>query len=76
VPEFQGRGIASIAVALAIEIARETKRRPAVHAFPSVDNPPSNGICRKVGFELLGEERFEYPKGHRMQCNDWRLLLG
>jgi hypothetical protein len=50
--------------------------RPAVHAFPSVDNPPSNGICRKVGFELLGEERFEYPKGHRMQCNDWRLLLG
>jgi hypothetical protein len=37
---------------------------------------PSNGICRRVGFELLGEERFEYPKGHWMQCNDWRLLLG
>ena len=76
VPEFQGRGIASVAVAQAVEVARETGRRPAVHAFPSADNAPSNGICRKVGFTLLGEERFEYPKGHWMQCNDWRLLLG
>ncbi|HKB34582.1 MAG TPA: GNAT family N-acetyltransferase [Candidatus Dormibacteraeota bacterium] len=76
VPEFQGRGIASVMVGLAVEVARETKRRPAVHAFPSLDNAPSNGICRRVGFELLGEERFEYPKGHWMQCNDWRLLLG
>jgi RimJ/RimL family protein N-acetyltransferase len=76
VPEFQGRGIASAMVGLAVEIARGTKRRAAVHAFPSVDNAPSNGICRRVGFELLGEVRFEYPKGHWMQCNDWRLLLG
>lgn len=76
VPEFQGRGVGSVAVRLAVEVARETKRRPAIHAFPSVDNAPSNGICRSVGFELLGEERVEYPKGHWMQCNDWRLLLG
>src|SRR5260370_42593811 len=76
VPEFQGRGIASVMGGLAVEVARETKRRPAVHAFPSLDNAPSNGICRRVGFELLGEERFEYPKGHWMRCNDWRLLLG
>ena len=75
VPEFQGRGIASVAVARAVEIVRATKRRSAVHAFPSVDNAASNGICRRVGFTLLGEERFEYPKGHWMQCNDWRLLL-
>jgi len=76
VPEFQGRGIASAMAGLAVEVARETARRATVHAFPSVDNAPSNGICRKVGFELLGEERFEYPKGHWMQCNDWRFLLG
>ncbi len=76
VPELQGRGIASVMVGLAAEVARETKRRPAVHAFPSVDNARSNGICRRVGFELFGEERFEYPKGHWMQCNDWRLWLG
>ena len=75
VPEFQGRGIASMAVAQAVEIARGTNRRPAIHAFPSVDNGPSNGICRKLGFELLGATQFEYPKGHWMQCNDWSLPL-
>jgi len=75
VPEFQGRGIASAAVAQAVQIARATNRRSAIHAFPNVDNGPSNGICRKLGFELLGEMQFEYPKGHWMQCNDWSLSL-
>ncbi len=75
VPEFQGRGIASAAVAQAVELARATNRREAIHAFPSVDNGPSNGICRKAGFELLGETHFEYPKGHWMRCNDWSLSL-
>ena len=75
VPEFQGRGIGFAMVAQAVEIARATKRRAAVHAFPSVDNPPSNAICRKAGFVLLGEVRFEYPQGHWMQCNDWRVSL-
>ena len=74
-PQYQGRGIASAAVAQAIEQARATSRRAAVHAFPSVDNAPSNGICRKLGFELLGECDFEYPPGHPMRCNDWRLSL-
>jgi len=74
-PQYQRRGIASAAVALAIELARETNRRAAVHTFPSIDNKPSNAICRKAGFTLLGEVRFEYPKGHWMQCNDWRLSL-
>ena len=75
VPEFQGRGIASAAVAQAVDIARATKRRPAIHAFPNVDNGPSNGICRKLGFELLGASQFEYPKGQWMQCNDWSVSL-
>ena len=70
-PEFQGRGIASAAVAQAVELARATKRRAAVHAFPSVENAPSNAICRKTGFTLRGEVQFEYPKDHWMQCNDW-----
>jgi RimJ/RimL family protein N-acetyltransferase len=74
-PEFQGRGIASAAVAQALELARATMRRKVVHAFPSVDNAPSNGICRRTGFELLGETEFEYPKGHWMRCNDWRFRL-
>lgn len=74
-PEYQGRGIASAAVAQAVGVARATGRRPAIHAFPSVDNAPSNAVCRKAGFTLLGEVRFEYPKGHWMQCHDWVISL-
>jgi regulator of RNase E activity RraB len=44
-----------------------------MHAFPNVDNAPSNAICHKLGFEFLEACEFEYPKGHLMICNDWRL---
>jgi RimJ/RimL family protein N-acetyltransferase len=44
-------------------------------AFPSVDNPPSNAICRKLGFTLLAAQEFEYPPGHLMRCNVWQLDL-
>ena len=74
-PEFQGRGIATRAMQLLIPIARAAQRHESMHAFPSVDNGPSNAICRKLGFERLGESEFEYPKGHWMQCNDWLLSL-
>lgn len=74
-PEFQGQGLATRAMQSVIPLARETGRHDEMHAFPSVDNPPSNAICRKLGFELLGEREFEYPKGHWMTCNDWRLSL-
>jgi RimJ/RimL family protein N-acetyltransferase len=74
-PEYQGRGLASAAVKQAIELARATGRRDAVHAFPSVENGPSNAICRKAGFELIRAVQFEYPKGHWMECNDWRIAL-
>ena len=49
--------------------------RRFVHAFPSVDNAPSNAVCRKTGFVLLGDYEFEYPPGSFMRCNDWRLDL-
>ena len=74
-PAFQGRGIASEATAQAIELARAERKHRFLHAFPSVDNAPSNAICRKLGFTLLGAEDFEYPPGHAMVCNDWRLEL-
>jgi RimJ/RimL family protein N-acetyltransferase len=75
VPECQGRGIAVAATAQAIELARHDDAHRLMHAFPSVDNAPSNAICRKLGFELLGPCEFEFPKGHFMTCNDWRLDL-
>ena len=75
VPEFQGRGIAVAATARAIELAKRDDEYRFMHAFPNVDNGPSNAICRKLGFELLEACEFEFPKGHWMTCNDWRLDL-
>jgi RimJ/RimL family protein N-acetyltransferase len=75
IPEFQGRGIAVAATAQAVEHARMEGGRSRLHAFPGVDNAPSNAICRKLGFELAGEIEFEYPPGSMMRCNDWRLDL-
>ena len=74
-PEFQGRGIAVAATAQAIELAHQDGKHAWMHAFPNVENAPSNAICRKLGFTLLGEQEFEYPKGHLMLCNDWQLDL-
>jgi len=74
-PEFQGRSLATTAMGMLIALARVADRHRFMHAFPSIDNGPSNAICRKLDFELLGECRFEYPKGHWMQCNDWRFTL-
>jgi RimJ/RimL family protein N-acetyltransferase len=75
IPAFQGRGIAAAATAQAIADARLERRHRFLHAFPSVDNPASNAICRKTGFTLLEECEIEYPKGHPMRVNDWRLDL-
>jgi RimJ/RimL family protein N-acetyltransferase len=75
VPEFQGCGIAVAAIAQAIELAKRDDKHRLMHAFPNVENAPSNAICRKLGFELLEACEFEFPKGHFMTCNDWRLDL-
>ena len=75
IPAFQGRGIARAAMALLLDRAREEATRPSMHAYPSVDNAPSNALCRGLGFSLKGPVEFEYPKGHLMRCNDWRLEL-
>lgn len=75
IPSAQGRGIARTATAQAIAAAAAERRHRFVHAFPAVDNAPSNAICRSLGFTLLGEGDFEYPPGNAMRCNDWRLEL-
>ena len=74
-PEFQGRGIATAGTAQAIAVARAEQMRRFLHAFPSVENPASNGICRKLGFTLVEACEFEFPPGQFMRCNDWRLEL-
>lgn len=74
-PAYQGRGIATKAGESALEQARLEQRHQFMHAFPSVANAASNAICRKLGFSLIEACQFEYPPGHFMQCNDWRLNL-
>jgi RimJ/RimL family protein N-acetyltransferase len=76
-PGFQGRGLAGGALREALSRATATGRHRWGHAYPRVDNAASNALCRKVGFELLGETDFEFPKGNPIRCNDWRFdLLG
>jgi RimJ/RimL family protein N-acetyltransferase len=74
-PAFQGRGIAAAAAREIVRVAREADGNRYLHAFPGVDHPASNAVCRKAGFELLEEVSFEYPKGSWMTCNDWRTDL-
>ena len=52
-PEFQGRGIATEATAQVIDLCRAERTHRYLYAYPSVENAPSNAICRKLGFELV-----------------------
>ncbi|MFE9673086.1 GNAT family N-acetyltransferase [Streptomyces sp. NPDC006259] len=78
-PEFQGRGLATRAAHAVVEAVREAERETGghrtLHAFPSVDHPASNAVCRGAGFTLLGQSDFEYPKGHWIKSNDWCVDL-
>ena len=74
VPEFQGRGIAERPPRRRSR-SRATTTSRFMHAFPNVNNAPSNAYCRKLGFELIEACEFEFPKGHFIICNDWRLDL-
>lgn len=74
-PEFQGRGVAAAAARAVVGAARDTGTHRYLHAFPSVDHPASNAVCKRAGFAWLAEVAFEYPKGSWMTCNDWRFDL-
>jgi RimJ/RimL family protein N-acetyltransferase len=69
-PEHQGRGLASGAVAEALRRADEADRWRVLHAFPATTNVPSNALCRKYGFALRGP--LDYTYGERTLCvNHW-----
>jgi RimJ/RimL family protein N-acetyltransferase len=75
VPEHQGRGLAVTALRLCAARASQGGPLSWLHAFPSVHHAASNAVCRKAGFELVGESDFEYPPGTFIRSNDWRLAL-
>jgi len=74
-PDFQRRGVATAATALLIERVRGAGSFRFLYAFPRVDNDASNALCRRLGFELLGEVAIEYPKGQFSTSSHWRLDL-
>ena len=71
----QGTGIATAATTLVLDRVVERGEYRYLHAFPSVDNAASNALCRRLGFECLGETEVEYPKGRMMRANNWRYAL-
>lgn len=70
-----GRGLATLAAIAVMSLARKEGKHRFMHAFPNVENAASNAVCRNAGFKNLGEYSFEYPAGHWMRCNDWRIDL-
>ena len=73
--EYRGRGIAPAAVIAMLDRARAAGETLPVHAYPRVDNPASNAVCRKAGFTLLGELDFEISPGNVLHTNDWVVEL-
>jgi RimJ/RimL family protein N-acetyltransferase len=67
-PEFQGRGLAKAAVREVLHSAKD--RWGPIHAYPGVENGPSNGICRSLGFELLEEQEKTFA-GRVLRSNHW-----
>lgn len=72
-PEFQGRGLGREATRAILDRARTDGRWDVVHAFPSVTNAPSNGICRSLGFEFVGTADVLAFDDRPLRVNHWRL---
>ncbi len=72
---YHGRGIGTRAGAALMQRLAAVARHRHVFAFPLPENAGSNGICRRLGFELLAVEEVEFPRGHWSPHNVWRLDL-
>ncbi|WP_102191927.1 GNAT family N-acetyltransferase [Microbacterium aurantiacum] len=74
-PEAQGQGVASSALALLVDVMREhNSERRLLTAFPSATNGPSNGVCRKAGFTHVGTMT-EVFRDAELTVNEWVLDL-
>jgi RimJ/RimL family protein N-acetyltransferase len=69
-PEHQGRGYASAALAAILDRERAEHRWGDIHAFPGATNGPSNALCRRFGFELVGSGDADYA-GRHFPVNHW-----
>ena len=71
-PEHQGHGYATAALAILLDRVRADGRWGPIHAFPGAANAASNALCRRAGFTLLGTADVDY--GDRvLHCHHWVL---
>lgn len=73
-PAFHGRGLATAAGRMLLERARVERAHRVIHAFPSAANGASTAICRKLGFNLLGEVEIAY-NGPPQPSHHWQIEL-
>lgn len=73
-PEAQGKGVATAAGKLLLELARANPEVKVMFACPAESNGPSNAICEKLGFERVGEEDAEWS-GRQLHLIDYELKL-
>ncbi|MCB0127884.1 MAG: GNAT family N-acetyltransferase [Caldilineaceae bacterium] len=73
-PEHQGMGVATEAARMVISQARSNPEVCFIHAYPAVNNAPSNAIARKIGMENQGEFDNEGFAGV-LRCNNWRIAV-
>ena len=71
-PEWQGRGIAREALRLLVRAVAERGDRDLLVAYPGVENPASNALCRAAGFEHRGSGT-EPWRGAELTFNIWVL---
>lgn len=72
-PEFEGRGIATLAGQLVLQWASESGRWSHLDAYTMPHNEASNNVLRRLGFEDLGIVHLEAFKGEPSQ--HWRKSL-
>lgn len=75
IPAMHRRGLGTAAVVALLRRLKPLAKHRFGYAYPTPANAGSNGICRKLGFELIGTDDFEYPKGVVSPHNIWRLDL-
>jgi len=71
-PEWQGRGVAREALRLIVREVAARGDRDLLVAYPGVDNPPSNALCRAAGFAHRGSGT-EPWRGSELTFNIWVL---
>ena len=69
-PEHQGKGIATWAVAETLKRAVADGPWSEIHAYPSRGNGASNAICLNLGFRNVGRRTIEF-NGQRFDTNNW-----